>query len=599
MRQSPRFSLRQFTLGTEIVWLCAVVVLIGSVLVIAYKQQQQHFYTIAKTDAQRVEAFFQERLDSVQAEFKEIVQSIENNEGPTTLRTTTFTDFYSLDDGLRISRIHKRAPESFVFSGFSFAGSRKLEFVHEGFSHGGFSSFQRGFEDDRVSLYYAARMYGQNYLARINLEQFARLLSGYKVAGNNALLVLNLDGVVVFASEPAVQPASFLLNAKQPASNWTDARTIAGQQWLPIISNSQPIKSTLVTLIPADVFQQQLDQLLWTGLLIIGLLAVLVVGRAFVEGRFIVNPLVSFSESLQKIKVSSTVTASLAPEAYRFREFHVIDQRMQEMLTAIQGRERDLAQAKERAERLEQLKSDFLASMSHELRTPLTIVLGVAELLARQPLNEEQRRLVASLESAGTGLLGVINDVLDISRIEAGQLTLRNEPVDLGALVKQVVELQRVLADKKGLLLSLQPLPDQPVIVLGDDLRVTQILQNLIGNAIKFTEKGGVTVALEARQLNPQQIEVDLIVTDTGIGISESDQKILFQPFVQARQGQRLQFGGTGLGLVITERLVKLMRGRICLTSRFGAGSVFTVCLPFTTTTAVNAIPDQPLKAAH
>jgi PAS domain S-box-containing protein len=224
-------------------------------------------------------------------------------------------------------------------------------------------------------------------------------------------------------------------------------------------------------------------------------------------------------------------------------------------------------------------KSEFLANMSHEIRTPLNAIIGLAELLRDDPLSAQQRHSVSLIENSGQTLLRVIDDILDFSKVEAGRLTLMHEPFDPVQAIRDVVAILQVRAQQQGITLQAELTPGCPPAVLGDGARVRQVLLNLIGNAIKFTSRGGVTVTV-APKTNDQGEWLQVRVIDTGIGIDAAAQSRLFEPFTQAESSTARRFGGTGLGLAISRRLIALMGGRIGLSSEVGAGSTFWFEIP-------------------
>ena len=252
----------------------------------------------------------------------------------------------------------------------------------------------------------------------------------------------------------------------------------------------------------------------------------------------------------------------------------------------------ELAIAKEQAEAADRIKSAFLATMSHELRTPLNSIIGFTGIIIQKlagPLNEEQERQLGMVRNSANHLLSLINDVLDISKIEAGQLEVYAEPFDALSVIDTAVSAMKPMADKKGLSLSVVTGPDIGEAI-GDRRRVEQILLNLISNAIKFTERGAITLTVSlVRQNNPPGADshalprrpaISYRVTDTGIGIRTEDLKDLFQPFRQIDTGLTRKNEGTGLGLAICRRLAALMGGEIFAESEWGTGSSFTFILP-------------------
>jgi PAS domain S-box-containing protein len=243
----------------------------------------------------------------------------------------------------------------------------------------------------------------------------------------------------------------------------------------------------------------------------------------------------------------------------------------------VQRRTAELLLARDAAEAANKAKSVFLANMSHELRTPLNAILGFSSLIRRDPqLSQGQRENVEVINRSGAHLLTLINDVLEIAKIEAGRVQLEVAPFDLGALLRDVVDMMQVRTNEKGLRLQIDQSSDFPRYIKGDEARLRQILINLVGNAVKFTKQGGVVVRLGVRKNDMLHLLIE--VEDSGPGISAEDQKRLFKPFIQLAEGGAQK--GTGLGLAITRQFVDLMKGAVSVESVLGRGSVFRVDLP-------------------
>ena len=250
-------------------------------------------------------------------------------------------------------------------------------------------------------------------------------------------------------------------------------------------------------------------------------------------------------------------------------------------ITAQKEAEREAERARAAAESAGAAKADFLANMSHEIRTPMNAIIGMTHLALQTELTARQKNYLSKVDNAAKGLLGIINDILDLSKIEAGMMYFEHTPFSLDATLQQLGDLCTLKARERGLEILFDVAPEIPDRLVGDPLRLGQVLLNLVGNAIKFTETGEITVSIKPVNRHEGRVELSFEVSDTGIGISLEQQAQLFTAFTQADSSTTRKYGGTGLGLSICKRIIDQLGGKISVSSQSGQGSNFTFCLPF------------------
>lgn len=589
-RLLPPYSFWHYNLFHEMVTYTLGCLIVYLTLTITLDELQEQYLKRQVGDASQVGLFLQNHLNQARDTLV-IFASLPPDEQSTAVADLlpAFSDLYRLDAEWNVLEIFKSIPSSQVFHGFSFRLGGLREYLAQQNPQNALSHMMRGYEDSRASVYHAVGLPGERYLGRLDLgylEEFLQQFTSF--SGTPALLVTN-DGFVMLSSDSQLRIPAIDIDTWSTTPRIDRPFVLHNQNWIPVLSAPLDINAHVVTLISTQSLEEQRTFLL--AFLFISLLSItilLVLKNIRLRQLFII-PFEAFAERMHALERGQFPMIQTIQEPTPFRELVVIQERFHAMSRAIQERERSLAEISQQAQAASLAKTAFLANMSHEIRTPMNAMLGLTQYLKQEALHPEQQAIVHNLYEASASLLAILNDILDLSKIEANEITIENRPFSVAEMLQQIHNLFAMQAAAKGLILRIASLPPTSGLLLGDATRIQQVLTNLVSNAIKFTPAGRVELRVQTIEEHPDTPLFQFTIQDTGIGISQVQLKNLFSPFFQVDQTATRQFGGTGLGLSICKRLVDLMGGTIQVQSQLGIGSAFCVTLPLQR--ALQAVP--------
>ena len=571
MKRATPSSFSRYSSALDAAAFLVMSVLLLAIVWLTLGELARKYLELRVADADKIELFLGNRLNEIRSSFTRFIDLPERERSPALLEyLAALSDVYVLDVELRVTEIYKASPGNKIFPGFSFSHGQVADYLSAAGPDTGFSPILRGYEDGDASVYLAVRHDGRLFVGRLDLEFLRSFLVDYSQLSGTPVLLVTREGYVIAGSDPALEIYTF------DPRPWAGAHSVrrtfeaGGAGWIPVVSKPSLLGGHLVTLIPTGLLDIQRRALLlfWAAATVaLGIFLWFKNGRL---QRSLLGPLSRLTDRMRDIE-SGKRAPDEPSERARFREFADIDARFRSMAHAILIRERELADASQRAQESAQAKSIFLANMSHEIRTPLAGVIGMTGLAQRQDEGGRLAGYLGKIESSARSLLGILNQILDFSKIEAGKMTLEQDVFRPAAVVADAAGLMEPSAREKSLHLTVETGVARDEWRRGDKLRLEQVLLNLLSNAVKFTPSGSVTLVLQP--VGDARLRFE--VRDTGPGLDDDAQRKIFEPFAQGDSTTTRRHGGTGLGLAISKELVALMGGRLDVESTVGSGSRF------------------------
>jgi len=586
-------SLRGYTFRLEAIAIGVIIsaLLIGVLLV--QKEVNRQFTLGGQSDVTKFSVFFLGHIESVESDFAAWAD-VQGNASARLTRPTYFSDLYRLNANYQITQILHSSADNALYEGFTFTRGA-LRRMLEGQQQGPVTStLLRGYEAEQPSLYFAHRVGANYYLGRLDLGYFQTLLSRYTAFSDQPVLVSTSVGVVMMSSDPDIRLPIIPANPVHQALPDYQILTLNGDRRAAVTRYVPDLGATITILVSTELFDYFIatSWLVVAGILL-GLLMVIGIKNERITS-LIIRPLERLSVRIDEV-AKGKATQALPLGDYRIREFADLDRRFNDMARNVENRAKALTAAKAQAETAERAKSDFIANISHEIRSPLTVILGMNDLLLRRDFSAEVSEKLQHIADSGQYLLGIINNVLDLSKIEAGHMVIKCERFNLHELIDGITARKRPLLSPIVILEVDQQHDVEEV--MGDPIRIEQVLTNLLDNAIKFTQSGTVHLRTKLTETADGDCKLDAEIEDTGIGISATQLPELFDAFAQADAGVNRAYHGTGLGLAISKQLIELMGGRLFATSQVNRGSVFSFEIKLgRATPASSAKPDDPPK---